>query len=81
MGVAMTASRFSDRHREPVRQVAVCHRCGQERDGETRYESMAYGFRHPVGRAIHFCDECDAELLALERPLDEVLMGYLNPSG
>jgi hypothetical protein len=77
----MTGSRFSDRHREPVRQVAVCHRCGHERDGETRYESAAYAFVHPVGRAIHFCDECDAELRANERPLDEVLMDYLNSSG
>jgi hypothetical protein len=77
----MSGALDSDRRQPPVRQVAVCHRCGHERDGETRFETMAYGFRHPVGRAIHFCDECDHELLADERPLEEVLMDYLDPSG
>lgn len=32
----------------------------------------------PIGHAIHFCDVCEGELVAEERPLSVVLMGYLT---
>lgn len=73
----MTGSRFVNRRRDPVYQTAVCRGCRQERGGWTRFESMSYG-EQPAGRAIHFCDECDARLLASERPLDAVLMDHLQ---
>jgi hypothetical protein len=71
----VTGSLFADRHRDPIIQVACCRSCGQDREGETRFESMAFG-NTPPGRAIHFCFECEAAII--ERPLDEVLMEYLT---
>jgi hypothetical protein len=63
------------RHRDPIRQVARCHGCGEQRPGITRFESMAFGNK-PIGRAIHFCDGCRGAIV--ERPLDEVLTGFLR---
>lgn len=58
-------ARISGRRREPERRVAVCQRCKRERAGVTTFESMTYGYK-PVGRPIHFCDECEGALM-LER--------------
>ena len=73
----MSGAQAANRCREPLRQVARCRRCGQDREGETRFESMAYGGL-PVGREIHFCDECEAALALSERPLEDVLLDYLR---
>jgi hypothetical protein len=72
----MTGSNDSSRRREPVYQVARCHKCGEERAGETRFESMRF-WDKPIGRPIHFCDECEADLILNERSLEEVLAEYL----
>lgn len=68
----MHGAQSEQRHKAPVRQVARCRRCGEEREGLTRFETMAYG-GYPVGRPIHFCDVCDGELAASKRPLAVVL--------
>jgi hypothetical protein len=70
-------SQFPDRHRAPEITVATCRRCGQEAEGETRYESMSYG-DYPIGRAIHYCHACEDALMLSERPLDAVLADYLT---
>jgi hypothetical protein len=63
-----------DRHREEILEVAVCHKCGQESEGWTTFESMTWSPK-PVGRAIHFCFGCEAGIV--ERPLDAVLADLL----
>lgn len=63
------------RDRDPVRQVARCHGCGEDREGVTRFESKTHG-QQPIGRAIHYCGACAAAIT--ERPLDEVMLSYLD---
>jgi hypothetical protein len=74
--IVPTGAKDQARRRPPVRCVAVCHGCGQEREGITRFESMSYGCK-PIGRAIHFCAPCVAAIK--ERPLDAVLTELLDP--
>lgn len=65
------------RHRLPERRVALCRRCKREQLGTTTFESMVYGNK-PVGHPVHFCDECDGDLAATERPLELVLTELLS---
>lgn len=68
----MTGASSENRRRPDVRQVARCRGCGHDREGRTHLESMTFGAM-PIGRAIHFCDECLANVAAAERPLEAVI--------